>query len=243
MRPWLTLGVVLGTVLLTSGVESDDLVTQDVLSSSNGAWDSNRPSEVVIDELGGSPLSIFVTSRINLKKFQVGSLSRRSIVNLGHVIDYRANVTLRPGAPLDINGTSCSYFGDLSASGSILVASDLVHIGVHGGIDKTVVKALRARPLDYLRGRVLILERWVVGSVVRTIDLDGSNVAVSVDGRSNRTNNGRNLDLGRHVGSFIAERLCIREQRSRVSFEINEGKKECYPLQSMKGKWLKRMKC
>ena len=166
------LGVVLGTVLLTSRVEGDDLVAENVLSRSNGAGDSDRPGEVVVDELGSSPLAVLVTSLVDLEEAQVSGLSGGSVVDLGHVVKDRTDVRLGPGVPLDVNGATSSDLSDLSTSSGVLVASNLGDIGVHGGVDETIVKALGAGPLDDLRGRVLVLERGVVGSVVSAINLD-----------------------------------------------------------------------
>lgn len=194
----LTLGVVLGTVLLASRVEGNDLVTEDVLSSRNGAGHSNGPGIVVADQLGGSPLAVLVAGGIDLEELQVRSLSRSWVVNLSHVVDDGTDVGLGPGGPLDVDGSSSSDLGDLSTGGGVLVAGDLVHFGIHGGINEAVIKALRAGPLDDLWGGGLVLERRVVGGEGGTIDLDGSNVAVSIDGGGDSAEDGSNLDLGRH---------------------------------------------
>ena len=194
----LTLGVVLGAVLLTSGVEGNDLVTEDVLSSRDGAGHSDGPGVVVADQLGGSPLAVLVAGGVNFEELQVRSLGRGWVVDLRHVVDDGTDVGLGPGGPLDVDGSSSSDLGDLSTGGGVLVAGNFVHFGVHGGVDEAVVEALRAGPLDDLWGRGLVLERGVVGGEGGTIDLDGSNVAVGIDGGGDSAENGSNLDLGRH---------------------------------------------
>jgi len=193
------LGVVLGAVLLAGGVEGDDLVAENVVAGSDRAGDSDRPGQVVVDELGGSPLTILVTSGVDLEELQVSSLSRGGVVDLGHVVDNGTNVRLGPGVPLDVNLSSSSDCGDLSTSSSILVASNLGHVGVHGGVDEAVVEALGAGPLDDLRSGGLVLERGVVGSEVGAIDVNVRKVTVGVDGGSNSAEDGSDLDLGRHV--------------------------------------------
>lgn len=147
----LTLGVVLRTVHLTGRVKGNDLVTEHVLTRSNGARDSHSPGQVVLDELCGSPLAVVVTSLVDLEEVQVGGFSRGGIVNLGHVVDNGTNVGIGPGVPLDVDGSSGSNLGDFGTSGGVLVASNLGHIGVHGGIDEAVVEAFGAGPLDDLR--------------------------------------------------------------------------------------------
>jgi hypothetical protein len=88
------LRVVLGAVLLVGGVKSDDLVAENVVTRSDGAGDSDGPGQVVLDELGGSPLAILVTSGVDLEELQVSSLSRGGVVDLGHVVDDRTDVRL-----------------------------------------------------------------------------------------------------------------------------------------------------
>jgi hypothetical protein len=193
------LGVVLGAVLLVGGVKSDDLVAENVVTRSDGAGDRDGPGQVVLDELGGSPLTILVANGVDLEELQVSSLSRGGVIDLGHVVDNGTDVRLGPGVPLDVNLSSGSDRGNLSTSCSILVASNLVHVGVHGGVNEAVVEALRAGPLDDLRSGGLVLERGVVGSEVGTVDLDVRKVTVGVDGGSNGAEDGSDLDLGRHV--------------------------------------------
>ena len=194
----LTLGVVLSAVLLASGVQSNDLVTEDVLSSRDGAGHSNGPGVVVADQLGGSPLAVLVAGSVDLEELQVRSLGRSWVVDLGHVVDDGTDVGFGPGGPLDVDRSSSSDLGDLSTGSGVLVAGNLVHVGVHGGVDEAVVEALWARPLDDLWGGLLVLERGVVGGVGGAIDLDGGNVAVGIDGGGDSAEDGSNLDLGRH---------------------------------------------
>ena len=215
----LTLGVVLGTVLLASRVEGNDLMTEDVLSGRDGARYSDGPGVVVADQLSSSPLAVLVASSIDLEELQIRSLGRGWVVDLRHVVDDGTDVGIGPGGPLDIDGSSSSDLGDLSTGGGVLVAGNLVHVGVHGGIDEAVVKALRAGPLDDLWGGGLVLERRVVGGEGGAIDLDGSNVAVGIDGGGDSAENGSNLDLGRHcvggkVVCMVGEKG-VQEQASR----------------------------
>jgi hypothetical protein len=193
------LGVVLGTVDLACRVQSNDLVTEDVLSSSDARGDSNSEGQVVGNELVGSPLAILETSRIDLEELQVLRSGLGGIINLGKVVDDGANVGGGPCVPLNINAASGGDLSDLGTSGGILVARDLVHVGVHGGVNKAIVLALRAAPLNHLRGGSLVLERRVVGSVGGAIDADSREMAVSADRGGESADKGSNLDLVRHV--------------------------------------------
>jgi len=194
----LTHGVVLGAVGIASRVEGDDLVAENVLAGSNGARDGDGPGEVVVDELGGSPLAALVAGLVDLEELQVSGLSGSGILDLGHVVNDGANVGLGPGVPGKVDGSSSSDLSDLSTRGGVLVAGNLVDLSVHGGVDETVVEAVGAAPLDDLRGGVLELERGVVGLELSAIDLEVRKVTVGVDGGGNSAEDGSDLDLGRH---------------------------------------------
>lgn len=71
-----TLRVVLGTVGLLSGVQSDDLVSHDIVAGGNGAWNYDGPVIALRDELVRGPFG-WVARRadaglVNLEEFQGG---------------------------------------------------------------------------------------------------------------------------------------------------------------------------
>ena len=193
------LGVGLGAVGGSSSVKRDDLMTEDVLAGSKRLRNGDGPGVVLADHLDGSPLAVLVAVSIDLGPLEGGLVNGGDVaVVRSNVCDDGTDVGLGPGGPLDVDGSSSSDLGDLSTGGGVLVAGDLVHFGIHGGINEAVIKALRAGPLDDLWGGGLVLERRVVGGEGGTIDLDGSNVAVSIDGGGDSAEDGSNLDLGRH---------------------------------------------
>jgi hypothetical protein len=65
-------------------------------------------------------------------------------------------------------------------------------------VEICLTKALRARPLNNLRSGVLVLEGRIVGSESSAVNLDASEMAVSLDGGGESSEERSDLDLGRH---------------------------------------------
>jgi len=64
-------------------------------------------------------------------------------------------------------------------------------------------KALRAGPLNNFGRRFLVLEGRVIGSEGLTVDLDTSEMAVSLDRGCKGSNKSSDMDLGRQFGMVI----------------------------------------
>jgi hypothetical protein len=228
------LGVVLSTVLLAGRVESDDLVTENVLARGDALGDRHGPGVVVGDELVRSPLAVLEASSVNLEELKVARLGSGGIVNLGKVVDDGTDVGLGPGGPRDVELATSGNSSNLCASSGVLVASNLGGIVVHGRVDEAVVEALGARPFNDLRRGGLVLERRVIGSKVFAVNLDGRKMAVGADGGSKGAKDGSGLDGGRHcsVGGW---KVWIGRKGwcSKRYFEINEDGKECEALQAL----------
>lgn len=98
------LGIVLGTVLLGSGVERNDFVAEDVLARGKVLGDSHGPGVVVGNQLVGSPLAVLVTSTLNLKPLEILLLDGLEVAGVGSsVSENGANVGCGPGAPVEVD--------------------------------------------------------------------------------------------------------------------------------------------
>lgn len=99
------LGVGLGAVGLSGGVEGEDLVAENVVTRGETLGDGDRPSEAVGDEVVGGPVA-GVGAGVQACLGDLGEL-KRSLVDGGEVtgdggdvVDNRAVVALGPGVPL-----------------------------------------------------------------------------------------------------------------------------------------------
>jgi hypothetical protein len=123
------LGVALGAVGGTSGVQSNDLVAEDVFARSEVGGDGDRPGVVLLDHLDGSPLAIGETICLNLGPLEVLLLNRRNVACVGsNVGDDGSNVGLWPVTPVELDSATCSDLGQgvVGALGaSLLVADDV----------------------------------------------------------------------------------------------------------------------
>jgi hypothetical protein len=198
------LGVVLSTILGTSAVKGDDLVTEDVASSGKSLGDSAGPGVVVLDKIGCSPGAI-ESSSIDLNpleggRVRLGALSRA----LGDVSQDRTDVRLGPVGPLELNGAT-SLDGERPGSRcGLLVAGNVGGTEVTGG-DEAVVEVL-GRPssnigdLATLLGLVVRVE--AVAGLVDAINLDTSYGTVG-EGDRGESANESSSDLERHVDLML----------------------------------------
>jgi hypothetical protein len=162
-----------------------------------------------------------------------------------------------PGVPLNVNFPTGLHLCHLRSSSGVFVASDprfkisvglafiwllawhsLGDIGVQRRINKAIIEALRAGPLNDLRRRGLVLERRIVCSERLTVNGDLGEMAVSRDGRGEGSDERCNLNLGRHFGVGVWR--LDGEDGTKVRFEVNEGMNEGRLLQSMKGSECKK---
>ncbi|KAI6758106.1 hypothetical protein HG531_003931 [Fusarium graminearum] len=134
------LRVVLSTVLGCSAMKSNDLVAEDVASSSQGSGDSCSPRVVVLDEIRSSPGSIFETGGIDLdplecRNVSLGATSR----TLGNICENRANVRVGPLRPLELDSTtSLDRHGSVARSSLNVAANVLGAVGGRG--NEAVIK-------------------------------------------------------------------------------------------------------
>jgi hypothetical protein len=151
------LRVVLGTVLLSSGVESNDLVTEDIRTGLEAGGDGDLPgvasgNEVIRGELatGGH------TSLSDLEELQVGLVDLGAAIGTAssEVVDDGTLVRLRPGVPLDGDLLTGLDLGGLDGVLGALVADD-VGVTEGGGLNEAVVGVL-GEPSDELLARVLV---------------------------------------------------------------------------------------
>jgi len=203
-------------------VESDDLVTENVVTGGDAVWDGHGPGVVVGDELVRSPLAVRETSGVDLEELKVGRLGGGGIVDLSEVVDDGADVGLWPGGPGNVELATGSDLSDLGTSSCVLVASNLGGIVVHGGVDETVVLALGARPLNDLGRRALVLERRVVGGEVLAVNLDGRQVTVGADGGSKGAKDGSGLDLGNHFVGVLESPVLTKRLVFKRYLEIDQ---------------------
>lgn len=128
-----TLGVVLSTILVTSGVKGNDFVTHDIVAGSNAAGDGHGPAVVAGDQIVGGPGVVTAADEallIDLEELELGLVDGGAVaVAVGEVGDDRTLVTLGPGSPLQLDLLASSDLSRDSAVFGVLVA-DNVGIGI-----------------------------------------------------------------------------------------------------------------
>ena len=186
----LTLRVVLGAVGVTTAVEGDDLVAEDVLASGKALGDSDGPGVVLANHLDGSPLAVLVANTVDLGPLELLLLDGGNVASVGSDVgDDRADVALGPGAPVELNGTSSGDLGH--AVGAALGAGGLVadDVGITEGVglDEAVVEVLGV-PADVLWHLAAVLLGVVVveaeALLEDTVDGDAVDNAVGSGGGS-----------------------------------------------------------
>jgi hypothetical protein len=205
------LGVVLGTVLLASGVESDDLVTEDVVTGLDGGRDGNLPGVASGNEVvGGEVATGGHTGLSNLEELEA------LLVNLGaalstassEVVNDGTLVGLGPGVPLDGDLLTGLDLGGLDGVLGTLVADD-VGITEGGRLNETVIGVL-GEPGNELLARVLVGSGTGVETVVvSATDGDGLDVAVSTDTDSGDESGEKGLGEERHFEDCVKKLKCL----------------------------------
>jgi hypothetical protein len=164
----------LGTVGIASRVQANDLVTENVVTSGNGARDGHSAAVVGGNEIVRCPFTrdvaaIDQTSLIDLEELEGGLVDLGAVtLAVGHVGDDRAVVALGPLSPLQLDGTTgLDLCGDRTGAG--LLVTDNVGARVAGGVDEAKVGGSLS-PSDVLRdlGLVVVViddEATVVGAI------------------------------------------------------------------------------
>lgn len=125
------LRVVLSTIFGSSTVQSNELVSQDVVAGGKCGRNLNQPAVVVGDQLVIAPGSrngsvIHKSHAINLEELQcrlVNSFAR--VTTVCEVVNDRAMVCVGPGRPLEIDLVSCRYHGMTLGICCIKVTDDI----------------------------------------------------------------------------------------------------------------------
>lgn len=189
-------------------MKGDDLVTEDVLASGKSLGHGNGPCVVLANHLDGSPLATLVAVSINLSPLEIGFGNGGDIAGVGsNVGDDGTHVRLRPGGPVELDGTTSSNLGqsiDRAISASSLVADDVGCVERIWG-NEAVVEVLSI-PANVLRdGAVALLGIVVVkleATGVNTVDGDTVNSAVSSGGSS------QSCDSAEGSNSLVHDDVC-----------------------------------
>jgi hypothetical protein len=174
------LGVGLGTVVLASGVKTNDLVSENVVTGLEVLGDGELPGVTVRDELIGSPAA-GVAARDEALLGDLGP-SEASLVDAGEVaadggevLGDGTMVRLGPGVPLQGDNITSSNSDGVADGASALVADDIGSAkGV--GLDETVV-LVSSSPANSVGGSTV----GNTTSVLLATSNDLSDVAVGVD--------------------------------------------------------------
>lgn len=178
------LGVVLGTVLGTSTVESDGLVAEDVVAGGEGGRDGDGPGVVVGNHLVGRP-AVGVASLVNLDPLESRLVGISAVGSaLGNVGDHGTDVAGGPVGPLEVDLSAGLDGGRGGGCLGVLVADD-VSLAVGVGGNEAVVEVLSGPSrgggsLLALLGHVVVREVVTLG--VDTVDLDTSDGTVGGSG-------------------------------------------------------------
>jgi len=193
------LRVVLSTVLLASGVESNDLVTENVRTGLDVLGDLDEPAVVVGNQLvrgiSTGVTGLDKTSLVDLEELEgllVDGLATGRTARGQHVND-GALVALWPGIPLDIDLITSLDLSVTLGVLSIAVADDVAGAeGIRG--DETVVGS-GGGPSDEGLGVLVVRSRASIETVVDgASNVDGGNVAVGSNAHG--TGNGGEKSLG-----------------------------------------------
>lgn len=178
------LGVVLGTVLGTSTVESDGLVAEDVVAGGEGGRDGDGPGVVVGNHLVGSP-AVGVASLVDLDPLESRLVGVSAVGSaLGNVGDHGTDVAGGPVGPLEVDLSAGLDGGRGGGCLGVLVADDVsLTVGVGG--NEAVVEVLSG-PSGGGGSLLALLGHVVVGEVVTlgvdTVNFDTGDGAVGGSG-------------------------------------------------------------
>lgn len=132
-------GVVLGTTLSAGGVESNQFVTEHIVSRGDRLGDLDEPGVVVLDQLvvtpdTGDTGAINNTDTIDLEELKRGLVNRGTVgLTAGKVVDDRTVVRFGPWGPLKADAVSGVDLDVALASGGVLVTDDIGGRVVIGG--------------------------------------------------------------------------------------------------------------
>ncbi|KAI6754104.1 hypothetical protein HG530_013280 [Fusarium avenaceum] len=190
------LGVVLGTVLLASSVESNDLVTEDVRTGLEAGGDGDLPGVASGNEVVGGELATGGHTGLgDLEELEVGLVDLGAAIGTARseVVDDGTLVRLGPGVPLDGDLLTGLDAGGLDSVLGALVADD-VGVTEGGGLNEAVV-GVGGEPSDELLGRVVVGGRARV-EALKSLAPDADRLNVAVGGNADSTGKGGEEGLG-----------------------------------------------
>jgi len=197
------LRVELSTTGGAGGVEGQDLVTDNVVTWGNAGGDLRDPGVVVGNELVGSPGTgdggvVDETNSVNLEELEGGLVNSLAFtVAVGKVGHDWTVVRVWPGGPLELDVVTSSNDGVGLSVGSVQVADDVCAVVVG---NEPVALVCRVGPANDVRRRRLVLEGWVVTSVVDTAGDNSLDVTVGGNAGGERAQEGSDLDEGHFAG-------------------------------------------
>lgn len=208
------LGVVLSTVLLTSGVESNDLVTENVRTGLDVLGNLDEPAVVVGNQLvrgiSTRVTRLDKTSLVDLEELEgllVDGLTAGRTARGQHVND-RSLVALGPRVPLDVDLVTGLDLGVALGILSIAVADDVAGAeGIRG--DETVIGSGGGPGDEGLWCLVVGSRASIVAVVDSASNVDRGNVTVGSNAHG--TGNGGEKSLGgerRHLEKKVG---CVRK--------------------------------
>lgn len=189
------------TIGIASGVQGDDLMTEDVVSCGDGGGDCDGPAIVVGDELVARPLTrrrgiVDETTLVDLEELQGCLVNRLALaIAVGKVVEHGTVVGRRPGAPLEGDLVTGRDLGGHTCVGGTLVADD-IGVAVAGWWDETIILVLRGGPADDGGRWALVLVGRVVAWVVLAGNDDAVNDAVGEGGAGEDAHEGELLHCG-----------------------------------------------
>jgi hypothetical protein len=192
------LRVVLGAIGIPGRVQSDNLVTEDVVTGRDAAGDSDSAAVVVADQVVRSPGTrdaavIDETSLVDLEELQSGLVDGRAVaIAVGQVGDDRAVVRLGPLTPLQLDATTGLDGSRDGTRLSTLVADD-VRRGVRRAVNEAQVGS-SVRPTNSLGRAALVgVLSNEITTVVGTINNSTGHITVASDQSGRAEDNTSNL--------------------------------------------------
>lgn len=229
-------GVVLSTTLSAGGVESDQLVTEDIVSWGNRLGDFDEPGVVVLDQLivtpdTGDARAINNTDTIDLEELKGGLVNRGTVgLAAGKVVNNRAMVRFGPWGPLKADAVSGVDLDVALTSGSVLVADDVGGRVVIRG--KRAVASVGSGPGGYSGGIFAhVGERVDIKSlIVDAVDHNVADMAVGSDlgGREEGRQKGSRLN----VTHFVKAKKELQQRRELSGERVVDAnqRSECKDL-------------
>lgn len=187
------LRVILGTVLHFGTVQSHQLVTEDIVTRSDGLGNFDHPAVVVLDQLVITPGTrnirvVHQANAVDLEELERGLVNRfAALTAVGQIVHDGTVVRVGPFGPLNVDAVTCLHSNVALGVRRVLVA-DNVGRGVIFRADEAVA-GVGSGPSGDNRRIGHVRERGDVKAFVRdTVDNDVGDMAVGshLGGRQQR---------------------------------------------------------